>query len=312
MTMKTDWLDRYEMFPNGSGILCAVSGGADSIYLLHQMILLREKRNLSLYAAHFDHGLRGEESIRDREFTRQYCERLQIPCTVGEGDVSAFAEENHIGTEEAARTLRYQFLEKVADQLSCDRIATAHTANDNAETILMNLCRGSGSKGLSGIPPVRGRIVRPLLQTSRREIITWLEDNQIPWVEDSSNVDDSYTRNRFRHRVIPLMLEENPAFLEAAGRTAELLREDDDCLQRSADSFLQTYLRDETIPAKPLLALEPAIAARVLRRMCGSGLSFERAQALLHFAESPESGVLELPGNKVYRRKGMLSFAKRN
>ena len=310
--MKSDWFDRYNMLPDGTSVLCAVSGGADSIYLLHQLKMLESQRKLNIFAAHFDHGLRGEESQRDREFTQRQCVALNVPCTIGSGNVAAYAAENHIGTEEAARILRYRFLDETADLLHCDRIATAHTANDNAETVLMNLCRGAGSRGLAGIPPVRGRLIRPLLQTGRDEIISWLSENGIPWVEDSSNSDDTYTRNRFRHCILPLMLEENPSFLEAIGRTTELLREDDACLCREAEGFIQQNYEGNAIPAKALLKLEPAVAARVLRIICGSGLSLERTHALLRFAKGSERGILELPGQKVLRAKGKLIFEKRN
>lgn len=310
--MRTEWLDRYGMLPRESGILCAVSGGADSVYLLHRLAAMRTERKLRLYAAHFDHGLRGAESDRDRRFTQDLCAKLSVPCALGRGDVSAFASENHMGVEEAARELRYRFLEKTADEYRCSQIATAHTANDNAETILMNLCRGAGTRGLAGIPPVRGRLIRPLLETCRSDIESWLRENGIPWVEDSSNQDDCYTRNRFRHHILPLLLEENPALLDALGRTAELLREDDACLCREAEAFLSKYLKDHSIPSKPLLDLEPAVAARVLRILCGSGLSLERTRALLRFADSPESGVLELPGQKVFRKHGNLIFGGRN
>ena len=131
-------------------------------------------------------------------------------------------------------------------------------------------------------------------------------------MEDSSNGDDGFTRNRFRHRILPLLQEENPALLEAFSRTSELLREDDACLTRQAEEFLRKNLQDLIIPSKALLSLEPAVAARVLRTLCGSGLSLERTQALLHFAESTERGTLELPGQKVLRCRGMLIFEPRN
>ena len=310
--MKDDLIRRYSMLPQGSRVLCAVSGGADSMCLLHWLIELRPVYGFTLFAAHYDHGLRGGESLRDAAFTSEQCERLGVFCTVGRGDVAAYAAEQRLGTEDAARTLRYRFLEETADRLGCDRIATAHNLNDNAETVLMNLCRGAGTRGLAGIPPVRDRLIRPLLQTSRKEIEEYLEEHHIPHIEDSSNDSDSYTRNRIRHWLLPLLMQENPSVLKAIGRTTELLREDDACLCREAEMFLKTWEKDGAIPAKRLLELEPAVACRVIRQLCGSGVSMERTRALLAFAEGSERGVLEIPGRKIRRERGILYFKDRN
>ena len=310
--MKDDLIRRWSMLPRESRVLIAVSGGADSMCLLHWLCDLREAYEITLFAAHFEHGLRGEESLRDAEFVSEQCRGLGIPCTVEHGNVALYADEHRLGTEEAARTLRYRFLEETADRLGGDRIATAHNLNDNAETVLMNLCRGAGTRGLAGIPPVRGRLIRPLLQTSRQEIEEYLAEHDIPHIEDSSNESDSYRRNRIRHQMIPLLIQENPAALKAIGRTTELLREDDACLCREAEAFLRSCDDSGAIPAKRLLKLEPAVACRVFRLLCGSGVSMERTQALLAFAGGTERGVLEIPGRKIRREHGFLYFKDRN
>ena len=306
--MKTELIEQYNMLPDGCSVLCAVSGGADSMCLLYWLNELRGSKSFSIHAAHYDHGLRGDESVRDAEFTREKCTALGIDCEIGNGDVHAFARQERIGIEEAARTLRYRFLEETADRLGCDRIATAHNADDNAETIMMNLCRGAGTRGLAGIPPVRGRLIRPLLRTERSEIDKYIADHGIAHMEDSSNRSDEFTRNRFRHQIIPVLKEENPSVLKAISRTAELLREDDDCLCRQAEAFLSENYDGKSIPCRRLAELEPAVAARVLRALCGTGLSRERTQALLAFASGTEPGILEIPGRKITRRGRHLYF----
>ena len=189
------------MLPAGGLILCAVSGGKDSMYLLENLRKLAPERDFSVACAHFDHCLRGEESRRDRRFVEDWCRAHNIPCTVGEGDVRAHAAACGRSIEETARELRYEFLDRTADALGADRIATAHTADDNAETLLLNLARGTGLKGLCGIPPVRGRLVRPMLTVTSAEVLRWLEENRIPHVEDSTNETDDCARNVVRHRV---------------------------------------------------------------------------------------------------------------
>ena len=203
--MRPNW----ELIPSGSRVLCAVSGGADSMCLLH---LLSAREDLTVLAAHYEHGLRGEESLRDADFVAAWCAQRGIPCTVEHGDAAAYARDHGMGIEEAARELRYAFLERTADALNCDRIATAHNADDNAETLLLNLCRGAGTAGLRGIPPRRGRIVRPLLDCTREEIEATLRDAGVPHVEDGSNRSLDYRRNRLRHQVLPLLRDLNPRF----------------------------------------------------------------------------------------------------
>ena len=160
----------YAMLPPGGHVLCAVSGGADSVCLLHWLRGRAEEEGFALTAAHFDHRLRGAESDRDAAFVRDLCRDWKVPCVVGEGDVSAEAGRRGAGIEETARALRYDFLERTAEAVGAGRIATAHTANDNVETMLLHLIRGSGLQGLTGIRPRRGRLIRPLLTTTRVEV----------------------------------------------------------------------------------------------------------------------------------------------
>lgn len=306
--MKIELVSKYNMLPKGSRVLCAVSGGVDSMCLLHLLLSKRRELGIELFAAHYEHGLRGEESLRDAQFVSAWCAENGIPCTVEHGDVAAYAMEKGMGTEQAARELRYDFLHRTAEKLRCDKIATAHNADDNAETIIFNLCRGTGGAGLRGIPPVRENIVRPLLGCTRAEIEEYLEKNAVPHVEDSSNATDDYSRNLIRHRVMPVLRELNPSVSTAALRAAELSRQDEDCLSALADEFIERHFDGESLPQKELRQLHPAIASRVLRALCGGSQSMvctERAMALLEGSEYAEA---DISGRRIRRERGRIYF----
>ena len=172
---------RYEMTQPGDRVVCAVSGGADSVALLFALYLLKEKLGITLEAAHFNHQLRGEESDRDEAFVRELCDRYDIPLHIGSAEVKAGKK----GLEAAARDARYGFLCSLSG-----KSATAHTADDNAETVLMHLVRGTGLKGLGGIMPVNGNLIRPMLTVTRQEVLAFLEEYHVAYVTDSSNQTD--------------------------------------------------------------------------------------------------------------------------
>ena len=296
MNIKLDPAPRRE-----EKLLCAVSGGADSMCLLH----LVWSQGFDVTAAHFEHGIRGEESLRDADFVENWCREHSIPFVLEHGDVPAYAQQTGMGLEEAARKLRYDFLARTAERLGADRILTAHNLDDNAETLLFNLTRGSGTPGLRGIPQSRGSVLRPLLHVSRREIEAYLKENRVPHAEDSTNQSDDYTRNLIRHRVVPLLREINPRFPEAAARTAELVARDEDCLCALAADFVRREMREGSLPLEAFRALHPAVSSRVVRQLF-PGLSRERCEAVLAFAEGGEYGILELPGQLLRREQGRL------
>lgn len=289
--------------PAGGVVLCAVSGGADSVCLLS---LLRQQPNLTVLCAHYNHGLRGRESDRDEAFVKSLCQNWNIPFYVGRGDVAAYGKAHGMGTEEAARTLRYDFLQTVAGETGADCIATAHTLNDNVETVLLNLCRGTGLRGLGGIPPARENIVRPLLTVTRRQVEEYLRENSIPWVEDSSNESDDYARNRIRHHLQPLLESAHAGALENIGRMTESLREDEVFLQREADTFLAACSQGQ-LCVSGLLALPGPVQHRVLTTFTRSALNREHREAVLMLCRSADpSGACHLPGVIVRREYDRL------
>ena len=222
------------MLSAGDTVVVGVSGGADSVSLLHFLVSASEELGINAVAAHLNHGIRGEEAHRDETFVRELCAAVNVPLFVRRADCPAEAKKLGIGTEEAGRRLRYSFFEELSSNYAAAKIATAHTADDNAETVLFNLARGSSLKGISGIPAVRGRIIRPLILCSRREVEEYCARNALSYVTDSTNLEDDYTRNLIRHKVMPVLASVNPDAVCAIGRLSRLAREDDALLNAMA------------------------------------------------------------------------------
>ena len=283
---------QYEMVSPGDTVICAVSGGADSMALLWGMYLLQEKLQIHLEAAHFNHHLRGAESDGEEAFVRDFCGQFQIPLWVGEGNVVPGEK----GLEAAARDARYGFLKTLSG-----KVATAHTADDNSETVVMHLIRGSGLKGLGGIAPVRGSLIRPMLNITRSQVEAFLEEYSIPHREDSSNRTDDFLRNRIRHHVMPLLKGENPKFSENISAMAQRLRQD--------ESLLEAQAHYETLPPVSQLQLQPeSIRHRMLERFLKeNGVKEPENQHILQadalvFSEKP-SARGSFPGGIVVERQ---------
>ena len=286
------FLREREMVSPGDTVIAAVSGGADSVALLFALYLLKDKLEITLEAAHFNHNLRGAESDADEAFVRQLCDRYDIPLHVGSGTVTAGEK----GLEAAARDARYAFLQSLPG-----KIATAHTADDNAETVLMHLVRGTGLKGLGGITPIRGRVIRPMLTCTRADVEAFLEEWCLSHIEDSSNNGDAFLRNRLRHHVMPLLKEENPRLAENLSRMALRLREDEECLSRQSDF-------DTLPPVETLKSMPPALRSRALEKFLKqSGVKepedkhISAAEELL-FSDKP-SARAALPGGVTIARQ---------
>ncbi len=263
---------REQMLPPGTAVVVGLSGGADSVALLHLLLSLRKELSLSaVTAVHVNHGLRGEEAMRDQQFAERLCEQWQVPLTVHRCDVAALAEQQHCGTEEAGRMVRYRLLEQAADAFSSCRIATAHTASDNVETVLLHLCRGSGLHGMAGIPPVRGRVIRPLIDCTRAEIEAYCREHGLSYVADSTNADLSYARNRVRHRIVPELQAINPQAEAAIARMIRRAGEWDRTVTQQAQALLDKARRGaDTYDRAVLRCAEAVVLETALRLLLGS------------------------------------------
>lgn len=255
--------DEKGLFSAPCHVLLGLSGGADSMALLH--VLLRwQPVGLRVSAVHIHHGLR-VSADGDEAFVRDHCSRLHVPLTVIHKDVSAIARDLHVSLEEAGRRVRYEQFEQVRAEIGADYVLTAHTASDQAETVLMHLIRGCGVDGLSGIPCSRGCVRRPLLCCSRQEVEAYCAENQIPYVTDESNLDTKYTRNHVRHRVLPLLRELNPSVDEALLRVSKCAAEDASYLNELARDALQVAVCDGGFSMTTFVAQSAVIRRRMIR-----------------------------------------------
>lgn len=298
---------RYDLIPAESSVLCALSGGADSMYLLCRLL----EGGYAVRAAHYNHQLR-PTADRDEQFVRDWCADHRIPLTVGSGDVAAYAADTGMGIEAAARELRYQFLQQTAAHTGCDLIATGHHALDNAETVLMNLIRGCGLGGLSGIPERRGSLVRPMLGVTRPHIDAYLAAHGIPHVEDETNGDLRYTRNRIRHQLIPLLEELNPQAVPHIVAAARRIRDDEAELRLQAERLLGQCVKSEegiSIPVSALNGAPRPIALRALMELAPDARSVHLEQLLALCQANAPSAQLDLPGGSVRRVYDALLFS---
>ena len=310
-----DYADENKMLPGRGVVLVCVSGGADSMCLLEVMRHISYSRRFDIVAAHYNHSLRGEESDRDETFVMNVCEEHGIPFYSDRGDVLGIAKKQGQGIEETARDMRYSFFHELAEKIFAIRIATAHTINDNTETMLLNLVRGTGAGGMAGIPPVRGDIIRPLLCLSRDEVMEFIHERKLPYVEDSTNKLDIYARNKLRHNVIPLLEEFNPRFHEVAFSASQLFRADEEFIADIADLFVQDCCVGHTADARDLAVLPFSVSSRVIRKIHAnsskdnSTLSHSHVTDVLSLcAGDNPSASLSLPGMTVFREYDRVIF----
>jgi len=284
------FIRQQNLVESGDRVICAVSGGSDSLALLFALYLLKDNLNIQLAAAHFNHLYRGPEGYRDEDFVREFCERYDIPLTVGRGEVVPGKK----GLEAAARDARYAFLRGLPG-----KIATAHTADDNAETVLMHIVRGTGLKGLGGIAPVNGNVIRPMLTVTQQEVEEFCAEWSLDFLTDSTNPTDKFLRNRLRHHVMPLLKQENPRIAENVSAMALRLRQDEDCLAQMSEP--------EAMDVEALRGMHPALRSRALEAFLKrSGVREPEASHIaqaesLVFSDKP-SAFAEFPGGVTVAR----------
>lgn len=311
-------MEKYHMCPRGANIVIGVSGGADSVALLHILKGFAPWENWNITVVHVHHGLRGAEADGDRDFVEEICFKWGIPCKIFYFDVAKEAQKRGLGTEETGRLLRYEVFDR---ERKGGFVAVAHNKNDQGETVLMRLCRGAGGSGLAGIRPVRDYIVRPLLFCTRKEIEEYCEENGLHYCQDSTNQENIYTRNRVRNEILPLLEELYPKATEHIAQTAEILAEEEKYLQSQAKVLFYEALdkagEDKvSLNVNVLLKMHRVMRKRVFAmafRMLGAkkdvaSIHFELLEGLL----SQESGKsLNLP-NKIHVRKnyGVLTMKK--
>ena len=307
------------MFPRGAGVLVAFSGGPDSMALLHIMQALARRGELVVSGvAHLNHQLRGVEADLDEQFCRDIAAEQGLPIDVGRADIAAIARSSGRSVEDTARAVRYEFLGQALDRLGAEVIAVGHSLDDQAETFLLRLLRGAGTRGLGGIRPRAGKVVRPLLEVSRAELRRYADEHQLRFRIDASNEDVRIPRNRVRHRLMPVLEECAPAIARVLAREAEVARQDEEYLEGRAIELAGSHVlrteRGVEIDRAALAALPPALSSRVVRQALvatapGRFFGFDHIQRVLDLAGAVGGGgeaSVSLPGQVAVRRGGKV------
>ena len=308
-----EFIARHNMFPPGARVGVAVSGGADSVFLLHALCELALRWNLQLRVVHVDHGIRGAQSRSDAAFVQDLAARLRLPFHLRQADVPAINDN----LEQAARNVRQAFFAELLSSGTVDRIATGHTRSDQAETVLYRILRGSGLAGLSGILPVtQQRLVRPLLELDRSEIECWLRKRNIAWREDETNQDRSYARNRLRHEILPLLRDSfNPRLHETLGHLATLAQDEEIYWATQFDP--KASPGPQILSTSDLTGLPVAVARRLIRRAIGLAkgdlrqIDFAHVERILEMARSHHGhDRVQIPGLDVLRSFEWIRVAR--
>jgi tRNA(Ile)-lysidine synthase len=308
----TGTIHTYSMLAGGETVLTGLSGGPDSVCLLHVLHALKSKFPLSIHAIYVDHGLRPGETSGEIEFCKKICSSLSVPFVTKVIDVKNHAAQKGLNKQEAARELRYRVFEETAHEINARKIALGHTADDQAETLLMRLLRGSGTTGLAGIPPVRKSIIRPLIETEREAIEGFLHAKNIGFMVDSSNLKETYIRNKIRLSLIPRIKEFNPDIIKTLSKTAAILSEEDKYLELIVTKTLMKLISRKTdnrieLFLAPLEVMDKVILRRVLRRAIDETRSL-RGISFIHIEDIIELIKLGTPGDRLYLPRGIRAI----
>lgn len=304
-------IKKYNMLTKGDSVVIGLSGGADSVSLTAVLSEIAPLYSLKLYAVHLNHGIRGEEAKRDENFAKELCQRLGIEIFVFERDVTKEAAELSMTVEEAGRKIRYELFNEVLNKTGSSKIAVAHNLNDNVETVLMRLCRGTGIRGLGGIAPVRDNIIRPLIEVKRSDIEKYCAAKGLSFCTDSTNLVTDYTRNKVRLELIPWLENNlNPSVCEGINKTSVFMREEDEYLDNTAKTAFKDCAEGEnSLSCTKLMKYDIAIRRRVVRLLFTryvkslKDISAEHIQAVCALAESKSGSSVSLPYDLTARRE---------
>lgn len=253
-------IEKFNLLEGVKSLAVGVSGGADSMCLLEILSKLKQEYDIIIKVVHLNHGIRGQEALRDQRAVEAFCKKLEVECLSFSLDIPRLSKEMGIGEEECGRMKRYECYNLAA----CDAVATAHTLSDNIETMMFNLIRGTGTKGLCGIPPRRDNIIRPLIECTRNEIESYCEKNNILYITDSTNLSDDYTRNFIRHHIVGNFSRVNGSFENAVCGAIETLRAENDFLEKCKDELLESAFCENGYSVSSLKSVHPALRRRVL------------------------------------------------
>lgn len=301
-------IEQYKMLKSATTVVVALSGGADSMALLFLLSSIKEKYGINLIAAHVNHCLRGDEALRDEKFVVEYCENNGIRIENKTINVSEIARQTREGVEQCGRRLRYEYFMTLSKDAV---VATAHTLSDSLETILFNLARGTTLKGLCGIPPVRDNIIRPLIECTRQEIEQFCKENNVPYVTDSTNFEDIYTRNHIRLNIVPQLNRINPRFYDAVLRCTNSLLQDEDFLSKQSQTLVCNAELGEGFSADILAGSHPAVRKRalstIIQQKTGASPDNKNIEAVDLLLK--KEGVLQICSGTILEVKaGILSF----